>query len=253
VASTAKQAAQAVILYFSRKETGRLSDTNADAIDAFYHKNLDFDGASLDAKRVWQILDLLTEMLGDGKRKKVRGHEMFGLVLLTDSMLDDYTRSWTANFAKAFDKFRDEVAKATANRFDDPSPEYWARYGQLTRTNSDRADSIQRRHSFFVEKMYATLKPVLKDPVRGYGELERETIYYRDGKQCQVCALAGSVHEVQWVDAEIHHVHKHSEGGKTTVANGVLVHKGCHPKGEKQETAFASKWNAKAAETGKAF
>jgi 5-methylcytosine-specific restriction endonuclease McrA len=235
-----QQAAQAVILYFSRKENGRLSDTNAPAIDAFYHKNLS------DAKRVWQILDLLTQLLGDGKRKKVRGHEMFGLVLLVDSLLDDYTKSWTTNFAKAFDKFREEVAKATANRYDDPSPEYWAKYGQLTRTNSDRSDSIQRRHSSFVEKMYAMLKPVLKDPVRGYGELEREIIYYRDGKQCQACAVGGSVHEVSWSDAEIHHVHKHSEGGKTTLESGVLVHKGCHPKGEKQENAFAEKWKSKA-------
>ena len=47
-------------------------------------------------------------------------------------------------------------------------------------------------------------------------------------------------------DAEIHHVHKHSEGGKTTLENGVLVHKGCHPKGEKQENAFAEKWKSKA-------
>jgi 5-methylcytosine-specific restriction endonuclease McrA len=241
-----QQAAQAVILYFSRKENGRLSDTNAPAIDAFYHKNLDFDAMSSDAKRVWQILDLLTQLLGDGKRKKVRGHEMFGLVLLVDSLLDDYTKSWTTDFAKAFDKFREEVAKATANRFDDPSAEYWAKYGQLTRTNSDRSDSIQRRHSVFVDKMYAMLKPVLKDPVRGYGELEREIIYYRDGKQCQACAVGGSVHEVSWSDAEIHHVHKHSEGGKTTLENGVLVHKGCHPKGEKQENAFAEKWKSKA-------
>src|SRR5205823_672564 len=182
---------------------------------------LDFDATSPEAKRVLQILDLLTQLLGDGKRKKVRGHEMFGLVLLVDSLLDDYTRSWTADFAKAFDKFREEVAKATADRFDTPTPEYWAKYGQLTRTNSDRADSIQRRHNFFVDKMYVMLKPVLKDPVRGYGELEREIIYYRDGKQCQACAAKGSDHDVPWADAEVHHVQQHRERGKTILKNGV--------------------------------
>lgn len=234
-----QQAAQAAMLYTSRKETGRLCDINADAIDAFYHKHLDFDAAAPGAKRIGQILDLLTQLLGDGKRNKVRGHEMFGLLLLVNSLLDDYTRSWTNDLAKALDTFRVELAKATTSRFDVPTPEYWAKYGQLTRANSDRADSIQRRHTFFVEKMYGMLKPILKDPVRVYGELEREIIYYRDGKACQVCCA-----DVPWADAEIHHVDQHSQGGKTVLENGALVHKACHPKSEKQVAEFAAKWKA---------
>ena len=112
----------------------------------------------MDAKRFSQLLDTLTQLLGDGKRKKIRGHEAIGLVLLVDTLLDDYTRSWHKDFADAFDSFRSKVATATQQRFDDPSGEYWALYGQLTRANSDRAISIERRHLFFVEKMQGRRK-----------------------------------------------------------------------------------------------
>ena len=159
-------AAQIVILYQTRRQTGKLCDINADALDAFYHKHLDFDRNSDDAKRFSQILDVLTDLLGDGKRNKIRGHEAIGLVLLVDSLLDDYTRSWQKDFADAFDSFRTKVGDATQERFDDPSSEYWAHYGQLTRANSDRAISIERRHIFFVDKMRAKMNLQLKDTTR---------------------------------------------------------------------------------------
>ena len=36
--------------------------------------------------------------------------------------------------------------------------------------------------------------------------------------------------EVPWVEAEIHHIKEHSQGGQTVLENGKLVHKQCHPK-----------------------
>ncbi len=235
-------AAQIVIQYQTRREAGRYCDINADAIDAFYHKHLDFNTNSADVKRFSQILDVLTQLLGDGKRVKIRGHEAMGLVLFADSLLDDYTNSWQKNFAAAFDAFRLQLAKSTQERFDNPSGEYWAHYGQLARTNSDRAVSIERRHIFFAEKMRALISPQLKDSTRGFGQIEREIIYLRDQKRCQV---PGHGEEVLWMDAEIHHVQQHSDGGRTTMENGALVHKQCHPKSQKDVSAFAQHWKAK--------
>ena len=65
-----------------------------------------------------------------------------------------------------------------------------------------------------------------KDPRRAFGSLEREIVYWRDGKKCGVCDS-----EVPWVEAEIHHIKEHSQGGQTVLENGKLVHKQCHPKG----------------------
>jgi hypothetical protein len=233
--------AQIAMLFLNRREQGGVAccDINREAIDTFYYKHLTFDLQSPNAKRFGEVLSLLTQLLADGKRKKMQGHEAIHLVLLVDTLLDEYTRNWTASFATAFDTFRSKLAFDTKQRFEQQG-EYWTQYGQLARTNSDRADVISRRHRFFSEKMYSALSPTLKDPTRVFGELEREIIYYRDRKLCQVCDA-----EVLWADAEIHHVEEHSKGGPTNLSNGALVHAHCHPKGQKQTKAFLAKWEAK--------
>lgn len=234
-------AAQMVMLYLTRKQTGRFCDINRDSIDSFYHTHLDFDTASAPVLRLNHILDELTRLLGDGKRKKVVGHEAMSLVLLVDSLLENYTPTWRAKLPEAFDKFRLKVTQGAASRYDTPD-EFWLKYGVLTRTNSDRADTIERRHQFFVEKMLSYVKPQLKDPTRAFGELERELIYFRDERKCQ---LKGCGAEVNWSDAEVHHVDEHSKGGATALENGALVHKWCHPKSAKAVAEFSAHWKKK--------
>lgn len=233
-------AAQVAILFMNRQQTGdsTFCDINAEAIDDFYYENLGFDTTSPEAARLGIVFDKVTELLRDQKRSKVIGHEAIHLVLLVDSLLDDYTRSWEAKFAMAFDGFRVKLAEAKRTR-DDASPsEYWLRYGIWTRVNTDRADSIQRRHDFFATKMLEVLQPQSKDPQRIFGRLERELIYYRDRKKCGVCES-----DVVWSDGEIHHIDQHAKGGRTVMENGALVHKHCHPKGAAVEV-FARKWSA---------
>lgn len=149
--------------------------------------------------------------------------------------MDDYTKSWQNNFVKAFDDFRKRSASHKKERMGD----YWFYYGSLTQTQSSNARTIQFRHKFFSEKMFAILNPVQKDVIRTYGQLEKEIIYYRDSKRCQVCSA-----EVKWDDLEIHHLNEHQHGGQTTLENGVSVHKDCHPKGH-LAIDFYNKWNAK--------
>ncbi len=235
-------AAQVAMLYLTKRRTGgeRLCDINAEAIDDFYYENLGFDSESADAKRLFEILDKITALLRDGKRKKLIGHEAMHLVLLVDSLWDDYTRSWEATLASAFDQFRKDLVSAISTRDSALPAEHWLRYGVHTRVNSDRGDNIRRRHEFFSMRMWEALKPQLKDPKRLFGPLEREIIYYRDRKQCGVCEA-----EVTWDESDIHHVDGHANGGRTTLANGALVHRHCHPKGEVATTEFAKTWKAK--------
>ena len=231
-------AAQICILYFERRssETGSFCDINAEAIDDFYYENLDFDPKSPDAQRLFEIFNKLAYLLRDQKRSKIIGHEAIHLVLLMDTLLDDYIRSWENRFAIAFDEFRERLLKAKLTR-DDPKPdEYWLRYGVHTRVNSDRGESVQRRHEFFSLKMSEVIKPQLKDPKRLFGALERELIYYRDRKHCGVCGG-----DVVWPEVDIHHVEGHAAGGPTTLENGVLVHAHCHPKGS-AAVEFAKHW-----------
>lgn len=232
-------AAQIAMLFLERQERGDVTfcDTNAQAIDDFYYEHLGFDSSSPGASRLIRVLDKLTELLRDKKRAKIIGHEAIHLVLLVDSLLDDYTRSWERPFAAAFDDFREQMTKAKRTKDDSNPSEYWLRYGIWTRVNSDRAEAIQRRHEFFAAKMVEQLQPVPKDPQRAFGRIERELIYYRDKKRCGVCDS-----EALWEDSEIHHVEQHAHGGRTSLYNGALVHKHCHPKSAAAVETFAKKW-----------
>lgn len=234
---TRQLAAQIAILFFNRRWNGveSFTDVNAKAIDDFYYQNIDFH-QDVDAARLFQIFDKLDYLLGDGKRPRMRGHEAMHLVLLVDSLWDEYTRSWEASLPGARDRFAMEVARASSKKDTADPGEYWTRYGQWTRTNSDRGDRIKLRHAFYMGKMLEFLGPLQpKDSKRLYGPVEREYIYFRDAKRCGVCSA-----DVQWSEAEIHHTLEHSRGGFTTFENGMLVHEKCHPKGD-EATRFAER------------
>lgn len=229
-------AAQVAMLYLTRQEGAGFCDIGAEAIDNFYYENLDFDLSASGPSRLSAVLDKVVALLQDQKRSKIIGHEAIHLILLVDTLMDDYSPSWEGRFAKAFDKFREEFAKGKTTSGDPNPSEYWLRYGVFTRVNSDRGESIRRRHEFFVAKMLEFLQPQLKDPKRLFGAIERELIYYRDKKRCGICRG-----EVGWSEAEFHHVQQHHAGGMTITDNGVLVHQQCHPKGSKADE-FAKAW-----------
>jgi hypothetical protein len=233
-------AAQMYMLYAHRYESGTLCDVKRDPIDDFYYQNLSFDPQSTRATRFLSILTILTQLLGDGKRSKVVNYEAISLVLYVDSLLDDFTPAWRDKFAEAFDTFRIEATKAKTTKDTALPSEYWLSWGLLARTSSDRADSIERRHAFFVTKMTGLLNPCPKDTQRGFDAIQRDLVYSRDKKKCQVCNG-----DVLWADAEIHHVNQHSEGGKTELENGVLVHASCHPLSATDVSSLAQKWAAR--------
>jgi hypothetical protein len=232
-------AAQMYMLYDFRRVNGNLCDTKRDAIDDFYYQNLSFDPQSVPGQRFITILNILTQLLGDGSRPKVVNYEAISLVLLVDSLLDGFTPLWRDIFARSFDKFRTEAVNAKTTKNASSPSIYWLSWGLLARSNSDRAESIERRHAFFVTKMTELLRPIPKDPQRGFDDLQRDLIYARDKKKCQSCGGG-----VLWADAQIHHVSQHSEGGTTDLHNGALVHAACHPLSAADVAAFALKWNA---------
>jgi hypothetical protein len=234
---TRQLAAQIAALFFARRhDNGKFIDISSRSVDDVYYANLDFDIQSDVSKRFVSVLDKLDQLLGNGKRPALKGHDAIHLVLLVDALWDDYTRSWEDRLPDALDAFLHELAKAKKTREAATPSEYWTQYGQWTRVNSDRADRIAHRHEFYLGKMLELLKPTPKDPTRGFGMIEREIIYFRDKKRCAVCTAV-----VAWSDGEIHHVVEHSKGGTTTINNGVLVHQKCHPKGQ-AALEFAEAW-----------
>jgi len=219
--------AQMAMIFLEHRKNGHWPDIKTQTVDDYYYKNLDFDTSSGEAQRFVKVLDKLVELLADGMRRKLKGHEAIHLSLLIDSLMDDYTNSWQGRFAATFDKFVDCVNRDKRTRYTQNPGEFWTNYDVHTRTSSADADTIRVRHNFFSKKMFEFLSPLtLLDSNRLFGQLEREIIYYRDDKKCMFCK-----EDIPWNELEIHHVSPHVQGGQTTLANGRAVHQRCHPRG----------------------
>ena len=228
--------AQICMLFIERATQGNWVDIGTQPIDDYYYRNLGFDISSPIVSRLVKVLDLCVLLFSSQTSPKFKSHEAIHIVLLVDSLVDDYTRSWQANFLKGYDTFKESAAKAKKIR----GGEYWFEYGALTQTQSSEARTIQRRHAFFTTHMLLELQPVLLDTTRLYGELEREIVYYRDRKRCAVCEQ-----EIMWKDLDVHHVQEHHTGGRTSIENAVAVHGDCHPISQDAVENFERKWNAR--------
>lgn len=236
---TRQLAAQLAMLLIKRRETGDFADIGAGPMNDFYYESLGFDLNGPDAKRFVAILDKVLLLLQGRSGPKLHGHDAIHLILLVDSLWDDYAPSWADRLPGAFATFQANLAEAKRERHHAPGA-YWTQYGVWTRVNSDSAAIIALRHRFYVEEMIKLMQPLkLKDPQRLYGELERSILFNRQDGRCAVCD--GSM---QWTDCQIHHVEEHSKGGPTTLENGAAVHIVCHPKGAAATAAFAEKFQA---------
>jgi hypothetical protein len=223
-------ATQIAIQLFENATKGNWQDLGTASIDDYYYTNLSFDSNSEKVERLKRALTLADKLFSRHPiTKKLKGYETLHSILLIDSWMDKYTTDWQNQFIEYFMQFRKEVEMGKKERKDKDSKykAYWDGFGQWTQTQSNNASTIAERHEFFSRFMYITLNPIPKDSKRAYDEVEREVIYERDGKVCAECH-----NHIEWVDLEIHHRKPHAEGGRTTIDNGVAVHKDCHPRSQ---------------------
>lgn len=242
---TRQLAAQIAMLYLARRKSpsGELPDINAASTNEFYYQNIDFDINSSEASRLRDILDFLVDNIDSKKHPKLHGHDAIHLILLMDSLWDDYVPDWKDRLPTALNKFLHNLAEAKAQKdFGNP---YLSKYAVMTRYSADKGSTIEHRHRFYMEEMEGLLAPLkTKDPTRLYGELERTILFFRQDRTCIGCGGA-----LDWRDCEVHHVIEHGKGGQTSLENGAAVHKKCHPKGDKATAEFAAKFEGwKAAE-----
>lgn len=227
--------AQTFMTFYSRRQYGpeAFCGLESGQIDEFYRHHLDFhpnEPGSM-AQRFRRVLDETYDLLRDGKRPPLRMHAALHTVLLVDSMIDRFTGDWRSRLGKALDQFLSNLASATK----DETNEYWSQYGIAARTDSNRKDSVYRRHEFFVKKMLAFMGPLKrKDPNREFSREERELLYYLKDKKCGICGG-----EVKWAEAEAHHRVPHVAGGPTSLDNADIVHRACHPRGNRLMTPEA--------------
>ena len=233
---TRQLVAQLLTLFLSRRENkdAMLHSIKSDILDSQYRQRAGLykNQSQVDeVDRFEKILDKLTSLFKDGERNPLKAHDVLHLVLLVDTLWDDYTSKWTKGITKAYDNFAAQIGQAREIKKladigsqDKELRDVWEYY-QKTKASSDNKETIERRHEIYVRRMFRLLgnNLVIKDPQRGFPFVMRQIIYYRDDKKCVKC---GDI--VKWRDAEIHHKVAHSDGGKTILDNGVLMCQVCH-------------------------
>ena len=235
--------AQVFMLFWTTRNESKFCEIKSAHIDEFYHAHVGFDVNSEDARRFQKVCNVVYQALAG--KPKVAGHYIIHAFLLCDSLLKEYASGWEALFANAlfeFEQHRRQAAEDRRNRVESEYGQYYTEYGHLTQTRSDAADSIRRRHAFFVEEMLKLLSPTKLDAKRSFSELERKTVFFRDLEACQWCRMNGKTHKVSWDESETHHVTPHAEGGPTDLVNAALVHRDCHPKGQQDVDDFSEWW-----------
>ncbi len=237
--------AQIFMLFWSTSKERKFCDLKSVNIDQFYHQHVDFDQESYEAQRFKKICQKLHKALRDGP--KIAGHYLIHLFILLDALLDDYLPTWENELSKALFEFEGRCRQASKDiKNDIPDSEfakYWYSYAQWTRTNSDMASMIQKRHVFFSEEMSKLLDLNKRDDKRAFNEFERTTVFFRDRKLCQYCKMKGEEHGVSWDECEIHHVVPYTDGGATNIENAALMHKTCHPRDQRAVEEFQRYWS----------
>ena len=237
-------AAQIFMILWSLKKEMKFCDIKSANIDEFYHHHVDFSGESAEAKRFREIGQKLHALLNGGPRQV--GHYLIHLFLLVDSLLDEFVSgSWEHNLSRRlaeFDRRRVQAINDEKNRQDSEFRKYYTEYGRWTQTQSDMARTIMRRHAFFMQEMLELLSPKRLDPKRGFSEIDRKIVFFRDMELCQQCRMRGDIHRVAWGERQIHHVKPYSQGGPTSIGNAVLVHRDCHPKGQAEVKEMEDWW-----------
>ena len=210
-------------------------DLKGKTINDFYMENLDLPEDDPGALRVVRMLDLVAQLQGFENLRE--GTPMpfqmaFHLALLVDSLdQGHYSPVWREDVVSAFIEFKEEVANARLHyRQTHESLPHYERFGRLlSGSGSDTADVIRMRHSFLLAGLYPKIRIIPLDPNRGFDALEREVIWNRDRGQCQNPGCERPGHRVPYREATIHHVIEHTDGGPTTLQNGVLICPDCHP------------------------
>jgi hypothetical protein len=218
-----------------RERTGvDFVDVKGTVINDFYMENLELRGDDAAAQRVEAVLDLAAglpefERLREGRALSFQW--AFHLALLVDALAEgDYTANWRQGVVDAFLGFKQAVSEAQLHyRATKEMRPHYARFGRLlSGSGSDTADIIRSRHAFLLSDVYSKLRLTPRDPHRLYDSLEKEVIWNRDRGLCQNPDCPRPERKVSFREAHIHHIVEHTNGGPTTLKNGILVCAECH-------------------------
>lgn len=206
-------AAQLLCIYMRLRDTWAIVGPRSRQVDDLYHEYTDFDPAGPVAQEFERLLTSCLHVFAQrprqrsGRPVKVRKIRLFSLFLFLFCLI---------RTGVPLEQFEDGIAEAFWGLPADDEP----------RGRPLEAGSIAEHFGWIDRELGARLELPQLDRRRFFNPQEKQEIRERDKGVCVVCGAA-----VDAGDDEYDHVRPWALGGSTTVANGRLVHKGCHARG----------------------
>jgi hypothetical protein len=219
---------------------GRPAGVRDSDLNRMYDLHRKFDVSSPEAKKVRRVLDYLLCAFPD-KTPELERYNVITLYCLVSTLIEKYVHYDTeGQLADWFIQFE------TERRKQDELPEeerdsQLIEYRRLTSYSTDGEESIRGRLEYLQKQFFLACPDIPTiDGIRAFTQEQRLAIFRRDGGRCQL-RLKCDGEKLGWGDWHADHIVPHSQGGKTTVANGQVACIACNTaKGNTKEGANAA-------------
>lgn len=211
-------AAQCVLLEL---EGGPANVKDSD-LNRMYEAHRAFDPNGAIAKKVRKTFDFLLAAFPE-KTPELERYNVISLYCMASTLIDGYvSRDLPKPLADWFIGFEAE-RRANEQLPEDERDLALTEYRRLTSQSTDAEESIRARVELLEKRFFLAvpdIEPI--DPTRDFTHEQRLAIYRRDGGICQVRIKCDGA-KVGWENWHADHIIAHTNGGKTTVANGQLA------------------------------
>ncbi len=231
--TTRQFVAQLAMTLFTYIDSHRFCATDKPALDDYYYEHVGFDHSSKYATLLKSILDNLNATLDGFLGPRPLRHEVLHMTIMYYQWNGKFSDDWLGWLPEALMQFKSETSQASKDSRNGVHNDHWNKYVHMTRSASDKVESITARHIYFMNWMLQYINPKPIDPKRSFDAWEREYVYLRDGGRCRYASSEDFCRDngvMDFRDAHIHHVNPHSKGGKTELDNAVLTHQECNHK-----------------------
>jgi hypothetical protein len=207
--------------------SGEPTDVKNTRLEAMYREYQDFDPKSDKGTKVRRVLDYLAEMFPK-KSPFLEKYNAVALYLVVSHLRENFHIDGRATEITAW--FEDFESRRLADR-DKPGEERDSAlvlYQERTSHATDGVDSLHFRMETLLQDLHeaiADLAPL--DPQRAFTHAQRQVIWLRDGKTCQVRTHCDGI-ECDWDNWHADHRTPWSKGGATTVENGQVCCPSCN-------------------------
>lgn len=216
-------AAQITCLELSGGPAGvRDSDLNR-----MYDQNRTFDVSRREAKKVRRVLDYLVCAFPE-KTPELERYNVINLYCLVSTLIEKYVHYDTERLlADWFIRFETERRKQEDLPEEDRDAQL-IEYRRLTSYSTDSEESIRGRLEFLEKRFFLACPNIPTiDEIRTFTHEQRLAIFRRDEGCCQL-RIRCNGEKLGWDDWHADHIVPHSQGGKTTVANGQVACMRCN-------------------------